>query len=190
VCLHTYPLPFRLWAEKYRTGQILVTTDVEQVSPKSWPPWLKCRSRMHYYLADRQAARLQPGARALLLDAEGFVVEASTANVMIYTSDGGLASPPEHKVLQGISMREVHELAQRLGLPTAERELTPDDVAAADEVLLTSTPMCLLPVTRFDGRPIGDGVPGEVFRRLLAAWNDLVGIDIAAQAERFARRAV
>jgi len=190
VCLHTYLLPFRLWADKYRTGQVLVTTDVEQVLPTSWPPWLKCRSRMHYYLADRQAAMAEPGARALLLDSQGFVVEASTANVMIYTARDGLRSPPHHKVLPGISMREADELARKLGIPAAQRELTPADVAAADEVLLTSTPMCLLPVTRFDGRPIGDGVPGEVLHRLLAAWNDLAGIDIVAQAERFANRHV
>jgi len=190
VCLHTYLLPFRLWAVKYRTGQVLVTTDVEQVSPKSWPPRLKCRSRMHYFLADRRAAAAEPGARALMLDAQGFVVEASSANVMIYTARHGLQSPPGHKVLPGISMREVDELARKLGIPAGERELTPTDVAAADEVLLTSTPMCLLPVTRFDGRPIAEGVPGEVFHRLLAAWSERVGVDIAAQAERFAERGV
>lgn len=190
VCLHTYLLPFRLWAEKYRTGQALVTTDVEQVSPKSWPPRLKCRSRMHFYLADRRAAAAEPGARALMLDSQGFVVEASTANVMIHTARDGLLSPPRHKVLPGISMREVDELAQRLGIAAGQRELTPGHVAAADEVLLTSTPMCLLPVTRLNGRPIGEGVPGDVFRKLLAAWSELVGIDIAAQAERFAERGV
>ena len=68
VCLHTYPLPFHRWAERYREGQALATTDVEQVSPRCWPPSLKCRSRMHYYLADRQAAARDPQARALLLD--------------------------------------------------------------------------------------------------------------------------
>ncbi len=188
VCLHTYLLPFRLWAAKYRQGQSLVTTDVEQVSPKSWPPSLKCRSRMHYYLADRQAAMTEPGARALLCDAQGTVLEASTANVLIYEAGTGLATPPRRKVLPGISMREVVELAERLDVPTAERDLTPADVAAADEVLLTSTPMCLLPVTRFNGRPIGGGVPGAAFRRLISAWSDLVGLDLVAQAERFAVR--
>jgi branched-subunit amino acid aminotransferase/4-amino-4-deoxychorismate lyase len=190
VGLHTSPLPFRLWADKYRTGEALVTTDVEQVAAKSWPRSLKCRSRMHYYLADRQAAIIERGARALLLDAEGLVVEASTANVMIFTRDRGLLSPPHQEVLPGISLAQVNELAEKLGIPCGEHELTPDDVAGADEVLLTSTPFCLLPVTRFNGRPIGGGAPGQVFRRLLAAWNGLVGIDVAAQAERFLRRAI
>jgi len=187
VCMHTYALPFWLWAEKYHKGQALVTTDFRQVPPQSWPASLKCRSRMHYYLADRQAARIDPGARALLLDPEGRVSEASTANVMIYRAGEGLLSPPPERVLQGISMAEVCELAERLEIPTGHRDLSIDDVAAADEVLLTSTPLCLLPVTRLNRRPIAGGAPGPVYRRLLAAWSRLVGLDIVAQAEHFAR---
>jgi branched-subunit amino acid aminotransferase/4-amino-4-deoxychorismate lyase len=188
VCLHTYPLPFRLWAAKYREGQALVTTDVEQVSPRSWPASLKCRSRMHYCLADKQAAAIDPQARALLLDAQGFVTEASTANLVIYNAAEGLVSPPGGKILHGISLSAAAEFARRLGIAAGERELATDDVAAAEEAMLASTPLCLLPVTRLGGRPIGDGKPGPVFRRLLSAWSEAVGIDIAAQAERFAGR--
>jgi len=188
VCLHTYPLPFHLWAEKYTTGQALVTTQIEQVDPRCWPPELKCRSRMHYYLADRRAAEIDPSARALLLDGEGSVTEASTANILIYREAEGLVSPPEDKILHGISLAVAWELARSLGIPTVRRDLSPDDVAGADEVLLGSTPLCLLPVTRFGGRPIGDGKPGDMFHRLMAAWNALAGIDVVAQAERFAER--
>jgi branched-chain amino acid aminotransferase len=55
-------------------------------------------------------------------------------------------------------------------------------------VFLTSTPLCLLPVTQFNNHPIANGEPGSVFKRLLKAWSELVGVDIAGQAERFARR--
>jgi branched-subunit amino acid aminotransferase/4-amino-4-deoxychorismate lyase len=79
-------------------------------------------------------------------------------------------------------------LAEQLGIPLAQHDLTPADVSSADEVFLTSTPLCLVPVTRFDGRPIGDGAPGKVFARLLSAWSELVGLDIAAQAIRFSDR--
>ncbi len=163
----------------------MVTTDVEQVSPRCWPPSLKCRSRMHYYLADRQAAARDPQARALLLDAQGFVTEASTANLLIYRAGEGLAWPPTKKVLPGISLAVVAELARRLGIPYGERDLTTDDVASAAEVFLSSTPFCLLPVTRLNGRPIGGGRPGELFARLIAAWSEMVGLDIVAQAERY-----
>lgn len=188
VCLHTYPLPFHLWAEKYSMGQVLATTDIEQVSPRSWPPSLKCRSRIHYYLADKQAAAIDPQARALLLDAKGFVTEASTANAVVYRAAEGLLTPPLAKVLHGISLMELMELAEQLGIPCGERELTTDDVATADEVMLSSTPLCVLPVTRFNRRAIGCGAAGPIFSRLLEAWSNRVGVDIAQQSLRFAAR--
>jgi branched-subunit amino acid aminotransferase/4-amino-4-deoxychorismate lyase len=189
VCLHTYALPFYLWAQKYATGQALATTNIEQVSSRSWPASLKCRSRIHYYLADKQAVAIDPQARALLLDAQGFVAEASTANVVVYRASEGLISPPLTKVLHGISLSEMIELAQRMGIPFKYRDLTVDDVATADEVMLSSTPLCLLPVTRFNNRPIGSGAPGPIFARIMDAWSEAVGIDIVQQAVRFTVRA-
>jgi branched-chain amino acid aminotransferase len=184
VCLHTYPLPFHLFARKYRDGQALATTNVEQVPVRCWPPTLKCRSRMHYYLADRHAAAADPQARALLLDAQGFVTEASTANLLIYRVGEGLLSPRYASILHGISLSVAVELAGRLGIPFGQRDLTADDVARADEAFLTSTTTCVLPVTKFNRKAIGSGQPGKVFTALLAAWSEMVGVDIAAQAER------
>ncbi len=185
VCLHTHPLAFHLWAGKYRSGQALATTGVRQVPEQCWPAELKCRSRMHYYLADRAAAAADPEARALLLDAQGFVTEASTANLLIYRRGEGIVSPPWNKVLHGISVSVAAELARQLDIPYHHRDLTPDEVAAADEAMLTSTSTCILPVTRLSGRPIGTGLPGKVFSKLLAAWSEMVGLDIAAQAGKF-----
>ncbi|MBN1394855.1 MAG: aminotransferase class IV [Pirellulales bacterium] len=186
VCLHAHPLAFHLWADRYRVGQALVATKIEQVPKSCWPAELKCRSRMHYYLADREAAAAEPGARALLLDARGFVAEASTANLLVLREGEGLISPPLEKILPGISLSTVQELAARLGIACSHRDLTVEDVATADEAILTSTSTCILPVTRLDGRPIGDGRPGNIFAQLLAAWGRMVGVDVAAQAERFA----
>jgi branched-chain amino acid aminotransferase len=188
VCLHTYPLPFHLFAQKYRDGQALATTDVEQVPARCWPPTLKCRSRMHYYLADRHAAIADPQARALLLDAQGFVTEASTANLLIYRAGEGLVSPRYASILHGISLSVAVELAGRLGIPFVQRDLTAADVATADEAFLTSTTTCILPVTKFNGQAIGSGRPGKVFSDLLAAWSEMVGVDIAAQAGRHSHR--
>jgi branched-chain amino acid aminotransferase len=188
VCLHTYRLPFSLWAEKYRSGQALATTEITQVPATCWPPALKCRSRMHYYLADRRAGQLYPRARALLLDCDGFVTEASTANILIYTAGEGLVSPPRTKILHGVSLAVTVELARGLGVRFSERDLTATDVAVAEEVFLTSTPTCLLAACGFNGRAIGEGRPGEFFGRLIAAWSELVGLDIVEQASRNASR--
>ncbi|MCE9551891.1 MAG: aminotransferase class IV [Planctomycetes bacterium] len=188
VCMHTFPLTFGQWAEKYSVGEQLVVTQVQQVSTPCWPSELKCRSRMHYYLADREARERQPGARALLPDAEGRITEATTANALLYEKDSGILVPPAARVLPGISLAMVRWLAQRRGIAWHERELTAADVAAADEVMLSSTPFCLLPVTGLDGKPIGPGQPGPLFQSLLADWSVEVGVDIAGQAKRFAQR--
>ena len=188
VCVHTYQLPFGLWADKYAEGDAAVISDIVQVPGSCWPAELKCRSRMHYYLADRQARTVDPAARAILLDQDGLVSEASTANVVMYRQTEGLVSPPREKILPGISLTVLSELAERLGIGFTERDIRGEELATADELLLTSTSMCVLPVVRLDGRPIGGGTPGEVFGQLLAAWSELVGLNIAEQAARFAKR--
>ena len=184
LCLHTYPLPFGLWANQYARGQALVVTDVRQVPADCWPREIKCRSRMHYFLADREAARMEAGARALLVESNGDVSETTTSNVLAWFAGEGLVSPPQDLILPGISLAVTRELAAGLGLPRVDRRLTVEQLLAADEVLLTSTPFCILPATRINGQVIGYGVPGPAFRQLLQAWDERTGIDIVRQALR------
>ena len=188
VCVHTQPLTFGAWAKKYETGDSLVVTDIRHVPRECWPPELKCRSRMHFYLADKQAREIEPGARALLLDERGLVTEASTANVVVYHANRGLISPPKEYILPGVTVAVVEELAGRIGIAFGHDELTVDDVAGADEVLLCSTSPCTWSVTRLNGQPIGNGKPGPVSQRLRQAWSEMVNLDIEAQARRFATR--
>ncbi len=190
VCVHGYPLPFARWASQFEDGVRVVISEVRQIPSQSLPPELKCRSRMHYYLADKRAAAAQPGARAILLDEEGFVAEATTANVLIWREAEGLVSPPPRHILFGVSLRVVQELATKLEVPFVKRPLSVEDLRSADEAMLTSTSVCLLPVIECDGRPIGTGRPGPNYRRLLAAWSELVDTDIAEQARRVAARRV
>jgi branched-subunit amino acid aminotransferase/4-amino-4-deoxychorismate lyase len=187
LCLHTYPLPFPLWAQQYETGQSLVIPDVRQVPASCWPPEIKCRSRMHYFLADRQAGHRESGARALMLDLDENVTETSTSNVLVYIESEGLISPPHDWILPGISLAVSRELAEELGVQCLERRLTVAEVKRADEVLLTSTPYCLLPAVSLDGAPIRDGKPGPLYRKLLSAWNERTGVDLAEQAAKFGR---
>jgi branched-subunit amino acid aminotransferase/4-amino-4-deoxychorismate lyase len=145
---------------------------------------------MHYYLADHQAAAARPGARAILLDEDGFVAEATTANVLIYREGEGLISPPPEHILPGVSLGVVRELAANLGVPFVMRPVTVDELRTADEAMLTSTSVCLLPVIECDARPIGTGKPGPQYRQLLKAWSESVGVDIAVQARDFDNRRI
>jgi len=183
VAVHSFPLAFPLWARAYAEGVALRSVPVVQVPGESWPLALKCRSRMHYHLADRAAAAAEPGARAILCHTDGRVSETSTANVAI-VHDGRILTPPAADALPGVSLRYCRDLATSLGLDWEERSIVLHDLAAATEILLTSTPNCLLPATRLDGRPVGAGGPGPVFQRLLSAWSERVGLDIVGQARK------
>jgi branched-chain amino acid aminotransferase len=188
ICVHGYPLQFGLWAEHFERGVRVVVSDVRQIPPDCLPPELKCRSRMHFYLADWRAAQRQPGARAILLDEDGFVAEASTANVLVYRESEGLISPPPEHILFGVSVHVVQELAAKLGTPFITRPLTVEELQSSSEAMLTSTSVCLLPIVQCDGRAIGEGRPGPMYHQLLKAWSEMVGLDVAAQARQFANR--
>ena len=188
VGIHTTPIPFHRWADKYVSGERLVVSSVRQIPANCWPAELKCRSRMHYFLADREAQRKEPGARALLLDQDGFLAEASTASVILFRAAEGIVAPMAEKVLPSVSVGVLKSLARQLAIEFVHRDITIDDVRSADEVFLSSTSPCVLPVVSVDGSQIGSGVSGPVFRKLIDAWNSLVGLDIAAQSVQFAVR--
>jgi branched-subunit amino acid aminotransferase/4-amino-4-deoxychorismate lyase len=186
VAVHTFPLAFKLWADAYAAGVPLRSVSVRQVPAACWPMHAKVRSRLHYFLADREAHALESGSRAILCHEDGRVSETSTANIAV-VRDGVITTPPPSDALPGVSIRYLCGLAESLGIRWRERSLMAADLAAADEILLTSTPSCVLPATRFDGRPVGTGRPGPVHTALLEAWSDSVGLDIARQARTCAR---
>lgn len=186
LCVHGNLLPFQNWAHGYESGVDAVIVDVRQVPTECWPSELKCRSRMHYYLADRQANERSQGAKAILLDHEGHIGEGTTANVVAYFEQRGLVTPKRNKVLPGVSQQVLFELANNLGIAHSEDDLSPEQLSVADEIFLTSTSNCLLPIVRLDGKLISEGTPGPAFRKLLAAWTELVGVDIAEQAKNLA----
>lgn len=180
VCVHTFPLPFELWASKFDTGQHLVTPSIRHIPAECLDPKIKARSRMHWYLADEQARLVDPKASALLLDNQGCISETSSANVFII-EDRTISTPTGRNTLAGISQSVVAHLADHLGLEFRQRDIQLYDVINADEVFTTSTPYCILPVTRINQKPIGSGVPGPLFQQLLQAWNGVVGLDILEQ---------
>jgi branched-chain amino acid aminotransferase len=186
VCVHTFPLPFELWAKKLDEGQHLITPSIRHVPPDSLDPKIKSRSRLHWYLADQQAKLGDPTAGALVLDHAGNVAETSSGNFFI-VRDGVICTPSHRTTLGGVSQQVVTELAGQIGIECVATDFQVYDVVNADEAFTSSTPYCLLPVVRVNGRPIGDGQPGPIIGKLLASWNDLVGIDIAEQIRRGAQ---
>lgn len=119
-------------------------------------------------LAVREARR-DGYDEALLLDTNGFVAEGSGENLFM-VRDGQLYEPQTTSALDGITRRTVHTLAGDMGLPVIAKPITRDELYCADEVFLTGTAAEVTPVVEVDGRPVGSGQPGELCRRLQAAY--------------------
>jgi branched-chain amino acid aminotransferase len=188
VRMHTQPLAFSSWRDVYDEGVALSVPQVRQTPANCWPPELKCRSRMHYYLADLQAKQVDPTSRAVMLDQSGYVLEATTANLLVYNAGEGIVSPPRDQILPGVSLGTVNDLADELSTPMIYRQIELQELETAAEVMLCSTSPCVWPVIRLNGKPIGRRGADSIASRLLAAWSKRVGLDIAKQAKLFANR--
>lgn len=179
-CIHTFPLPFHLWRHLFEDGAHVVTPSVRQVPSQCVDPKIKCRSRMHWWLADGETHQVDPKAISLCLDLQGNVTETSGSNFLI-ARDGVVISPAPDQILRGISLETIKELCGELEIGFEERAFQVYDVINADEAYLATTPYCLAPVTKINGVPIADGRPGPIFERLMTAWSARVGLDIVAQ---------
>ena len=175
---HTFPLPFDRYRLLMRDGAVLVAPAVRHVPAACIDPRVKQRSRLHWWLAEQEARRTEPGATALLLDADGFVTETAGANFLV-VHDGVVLSPPRESVLNGVSLQVVEELCRDLGVRFEERRLTVNDCRRADEAILAGTSYCLAGVRRVAGADLPG--PGAVRRRLLNEWGRRVGMDIEGQ---------
>ena len=182
VCVHTFRLPFELWAKKQRDGVHLITPSIRQVPRECIPPHMKCRSRMHYFLAEQEVRQTDPEAWALLLDQQGNITETNAANLLI-VENSMIVSPKLSATLPGISRAFVLELGDKLGIRFQEGNISVDRALKAEEAFLTSTPWCMMPVVRINGKAIGDGRPGAIFQQLLESWSSAAHVDIAQQVQ-------
>jgi len=111
---------------------------------------------------------------ALMLDPQGFVAEASGANIFM-VRDGVLMTPNiGSSMLNGLTRDAILTIAADLGIEVFETRFTRDELYIADEVFLTGSAAEVTPVREVDDRTIGDGVPGPVTKRLQAAFFDIV----------------
>jgi branched-chain amino acid aminotransferase len=153
-------------ADHLERGLHLVVSAVRR-DPQNPLAALKTTSRADYVFA-RLEARRAGADDALFLTTEGDLSEATSANVFLVRTGAGarpepatLATPAlDCAILPGTTRTWLLAWAERTGLTPIETWLTPDDLRAADEAFLCSSVAGVLPVTRFEGRPIGSGRPG------------------------------
>jgi branched-chain amino acid aminotransferase len=122
-------------------------------------------------------ASLSGAIEAVMLNAEGYVAEATGDNIFL-VKNGVLLTPPSHVgILEGITRNTVMDLARARGIPVEEKLFTRYDLYTADECFLTGTAAEVIPVVKVDARVIGDGTPGSITRTLIQDFRELTKTD-------------
>lgn len=183
VMAYVSRLPYDEYCMCYETGKPAFVPIQRNVPAGVADPRGKTRYRLHYFMAKVEAGLRDPEAFSLLLDTDGFVTEGTGANFFI-ASEGTLYTSTTRNILEGISRRVVMELAGKLDIPVVERDLTLYDVYSADEAFWTTSSYCMLPCSRVNHMPMKQ-TPGPLFKRIIAAWSESVGVDIIAQAQKY-----
>jgi D-alanine transaminase len=136
--------------------------------------WQRCDIKAIALLGNvllRQQAQ-DAGAEEAILVRDGLVTEGSSTNPFI-VQDGEVLTPPQSSlILPGITRDLVIELLRDAAMPCAERQITRDELETADEIWICSSSREVQPVTRLDGNAVGEGVPGRVFQRIDALFQD------------------
>ena len=182
VMAHTADLHWSALAHWYQHGQALVTASNRNVPGACWSPHLKTRSRMHYFLADQQAAASgRAHAGAAMLSLEGHLTESSVANILV-VDHHGLISPPIDSVLHGLSLRRTLRLAHRLNIPVRFEPIAISVARSAQAIIMTGSSGCLWPASHLDEIEFSSPSSHDLFTTLRDAWIEDIQLDFPAQA--------
>lgn len=132
--------------------------------------WARCDIKTTQLLPNllaKTAARRAGAFEVWMLDSDGFVTEGASTTAWIVDAEGRLITRNlSNAVLPGVTRRVLLEAAATAQIPVIERRFTPQEALAAQEAFLTAASAAAIPIVAIDGKPVGDGKPGPLTRRL------------------------
>lgn len=155
------PLPRAAYTE----GIKVMTHEYQRVMPE-------CKTTHYTMAAMLQGKKKDVGAIEILYTSTGNVLEAATCNVFIVKN--GIIATPERNILHGITRMKTLQLLDGEGTEVKRREVSVEELLAADEVFLTSSYKDILPVTLIDDRKVADGKVGELTKTLMKGYQSLL----------------
>ena len=153
-------------------GIKVVTSTFRRNAPDATSPSIKSLNYLNNILA-RLEANDRGADEALMLDGQGYVAEATVDNFFIVT-EHALLTPPTATNLKGVTRETILELAASLGIKADEKPFTMFDVWTSKEAFICGTGAEVVPVLSVDDRVIGSGGIGQVTRRIVAGYHELV----------------
>lgn len=158
--------------EYYTKGLRVATAPTRRTAPAALNPSVKSLNYLNNVMGKIEG-KLLGAQEVIMLNEQGYVAEGSGDNIFVLKK-GRLFTPPIYSgALGGITRRVAMDLATEMAIPVSEVMLTRYDLFVADEVFLTGTGAEIIPAVEIDGRPIGDGTPGPVTRRMMEAYAKL-----------------
>jgi len=187
IIVYTSEIPYKEYAKYYTIGKPAVIVNICNVPPQTYDSRAKNRSRLHFFIAKREAIKAESDSFALVPDINGNITESTGANFFI-VKDDVLYTPTERNILIGISRQTVIEIAKKMGIKVVEKDINQYDCFTADEAFFTTTTYCVLPISRINKNNVGKQIPGYYTKKILDAWSEMVGMDIVKQAQKYAQK--
>ena len=150
-------------------GVSLQTVPTRELPAECLPKTFKCRSRMHYWLAQRQAASIEAGSLPLLLTTSGDVAESVNGTIVMFAGDRVIA-PPADAVLDGVALKFLTSRNMKID----RRRIAPGELANADEIAWLNAVTGPVSVVKLDDGVVGTGQPGPGFKKLRRTWESLL----------------
>lgn len=158
--------------EMYEKGLEVITASTRVPPACCIDPQIKTLGRyVNNIQAKMEANRIGAG-EALMLNMEGNVAEATGDNIFLVLNNELITPPTSQGALPGITRQVVLDSAKDMGIPCRQSVVTLYDVYNADETFLTGTAAEVIAMVRCDGRVIGDGKPGVMTQKIIAAFRE------------------
>ncbi len=166
-----------LYSKKlYEDGLELITVPTQRNIPETINPQIKSLNYLNNILAKIEATN-SGVSEALMLNADGYVVECTGVNIFVVKDDELLTPPCCLGALSGITRGAIIWIATKLNIKFREAIMTRHDIFNAGETFLTGTAAEVIPVVKIDGRTIGDGRPGKLTLKLTKEFRKLTRTD-------------
>ena len=162
--------------ELYKTGMEIITVPTQRNMSEAVSPRVKSLNYLNNVLAKIEAVN-SGFEEAIMLNKYGFVAECTGDNIFIVKNRTVMTPPAYMGALEGITRNTVMEIATEMetemNISVKQRVMSRHDVFSSDECFLTGTAAEVIPVTKVDGRPIGNGEVGEITETLRKTFIEL-----------------
>lgn len=162
--------------EFYEKGLEIITVPTRRINAAALPPTVKSLNYLNNILAKIEAQHLGYH-EAIMLNDQGHIAECTGDNIFVIHKGELLTPASSAGALKGITRATVLKIAEELGVPWREANLTRYDVWIAEELFLTGTAAEIIPIVKVDARPIGGGQPGPITAKFLERFRELVSQD-------------